>query len=220
MRIQISSRLGANNEAVQTHVLSRLSEVATTEGLAVDEASSRLLYIVIKSDAAGTGFEVRLAYTPAGVHALQPEPIFECPGCDAPMLLDAIAEKSRPLLRELKKPKPVAKPKEPEPAPEPVFVPQGPPRGLGLWGSGIILTSLGASMALGAGIGLAVTTTDKGFEKNATAGWAFLGAGSALLASGIPLLIIGQKRMREPRRPRASVAYNGRMVNVGLRGSF
>lgn len=226
VRIQISSRLGADNRAVQEMVLERLTEVALEQGVTVDENAEQLLYLVIKRENDGEAtFHMELAYTREGAGTLLREPNFACKGCGAGSLLDKIADTVRPVFSNFKQkaaPKVAPKPVQPKvvqaPAPK---EPEGPPRGLGMWGAGIVLTALGASATVGGALGLGITSADPEFKGNPALSWGALGGGVVALGVGVPLLILGGKRMRRgKRRARASAMYDGRMIALGLRGSF
>lgn len=227
LRLHISVRLGRGDQAVEAEVRAQVTKVAQEAGFVVlgeEKRSPRLLYIVIERDPLDeAAYLVKLAHYSDGVTGLRRADPFGCQSCDGDALMDRILLNVAPLLDLLKEePAPVsAPPKSAEPKPAPLSPEQpGRRRGVAMWGSGIALSAIGSGLFLGSGLGFLITNVDKEFNSNRSAGWAMLGSGAAMLAAGIPLLVIGSKRMRRGRKTRASAGYNGRMVTVGLSGRF
>lgn len=207
--VEIESSVGANDEAIEGAVGDLVSRVASEQGMETAPDSERALSIFVTWE---EGFNVEIQHTRSP--SLPPESeSFVCEGCGAGELLDAIEERLEQILpalirEEEETAEKLAPPPEPSNTPPPEMD-TGPSRrvdGLGLLTTGLIVGGFGTSGTVGMAIGIGVLAADG--QEIKPAHYAVLGVSAAAAAIGIPMIIIGKRRVQRDLRAAASAGPN------------
>lgn len=195
-------------------------QAATVEALAEAEVEPTLpggapLEIVVAPDPRELGaYRIVVSHRGERIHA------WSCP-CSGDELRADLRAKAVEAWDVARRPLLVATADEHEerPAPSPEAEPTNrrkPSRGFGLWVAGMTTTAVGASLVLGMSALLVIDKTTDYPAQPVTYG--VLGAGAALGAAGVPMWIVGRRRLRTT----ASLgpASHGRGLVFSLRGRF
>lgn len=223
--LSVSSQIGQDDAAIEQEVIAKLTPLLEQEGFHPSDRADRLLSVVITWS---EGYQVKVSFSLRQGEPFQRVESFECEACSPTRLLEEIQTNVSALLPALKDNRLPEQERRPlstqSPATEPPADASPPiqtdePRrsGLPLFGSGLALTSLGAATVAGTGVGMIVRNRDD--QELELGHYTALGVGAAALAAGIPMLIIGKKRLADT-TPTLSAVLDSTQVGLVVRGRF
>ncbi len=230
--IRCISRVGDNDEAIRSEVLTAASHAFEREGYLVAEGADTLVQVLVtRQDPETTDFEVQVGYSVAVGQPVLRHSSLTCPQCSAADLLTQIDRASVTLATDLRTPdEPAAAATEPEvkldPPPQDPTVAlndtpaseRPPGDGVGMFASGVTLTLLGGATLIGSSIAIGVEASNG--NDIPIAAWPSLGASVAALAIGTPLWVAGHRRMHREHSPQLGFAPSRRGPMLVISGRF
>lgn len=217
IKVNALSRLQDSTDAVTDEVLARARQVFANEGFVIDDEANVLVQIIVtRSNVEGADYQVYFGFAMSPGGRIQSGYSYVCPRCSAGDLLDGVEKGAIATAKRLRDhgnepgestegaAQPPAEAEAapevatPEPSADEEPVPLRKQPGFGLLASGMTLTIVGGAALAGTGAAVAVDAADgNGIDPR---GLIAVGISGAMTLVGVPLLVVGAKRMRAPSR--------------------